>query len=147
VAGNSFTGTPTFADITADPFNITSGFGTVADLDGETYTIRVRLKYNPTLFIDQTYTLYGLNAGTIYVNHLASGANNGTSWTNAFTDLQSALANACSGAQIWVAAGTYKPTTGTNRNISFVMKDGVAIYTVGLPAPRPYWVIATGLLM
>jgi hypothetical protein len=57
VAGNSFTGSPTFANITADPFNITSGFGTTGDADGETYTIRIRLKYNPTLFIDQTYTL------------------------------------------------------------------------------------------
>ncbi|MBB3838358.1 hypothetical protein FHS57_002363 [Runella defluvii] len=53
VAGNSFTGTPTFADITADPFNLTSGTGTTEG----TYTVRVRLKYNPTLYVDNTYSL------------------------------------------------------------------------------------------
>lgn len=30
--------------------------------------------------------------------------------------------------EVWVAAGTYKPTAGTDRTISFYMKDGVAIY-------------------
>ena len=128
VSGNSFSGTPTFADITADPFSITSGFGTTGAIGGSTYTIRIRLKYNPTLFIDNTYTLNGLSAGTIYVNHLATGANNGTSWADAFTDLQNALANPCPSSQIWVSSGTYKPTSGTDRTLSFVMKNGVAIY-------------------
>ncbi len=128
VSGNSFSGTPTFADITADPFNITSGFGTSGDFDGETYTVRIRLKYNPDLFLDNTYTLTAPCNCTFYVNDDATGSNNGTSWANAFTSLQSALAAACSGAQIWVAAGTYKPTTGTDRNISFSMKNDVTIY-------------------
>jgi hypothetical protein len=57
VADNTFTGSPTFADVTADPFDISSGFGTVGDADGETYTVRIRLKYNPGLFIDYIYTL------------------------------------------------------------------------------------------
>jgi len=66
---------------------------------------------------------------TLYVNANASGANNGSSWTDAFTDLQTALSNFCSSVtEVWVAAGTYKPTTGTDRNISFVMKNGVGIY-------------------
>ena len=65
----------------------------------------------------------------IYVKANATGANNGTSWINAYTNLQSALNSACPGiAEIWVAAGTYKPTTTNDRNISFVMKNGVAIY-------------------
>jgi len=65
-------------------------------------------------------------AGTIYVNNDASGGNNGTSWTDAYTSLQSALTAASSGDQIWVAAGTYKP--GAARTNSFSMKNGVAIY-------------------
>ncbi len=65
----------------------------------------------------------------LFVKANATGTNNGTSWANAFTSLQSALASTCPGiTEIWVAAGTYTPTTTADRNISFVMKNGVAIY-------------------
>ena len=70
----------------------------------------------------------GAGATTIYVRAAASGANNGTSWANAFTSLQSALAAAASPDEIWVAAGTYKPTATTDRTISFALKNGVGIY-------------------
>ncbi|HRD80486.1 MAG TPA: hypothetical protein PLL53_06990, partial [Saprospiraceae bacterium] len=63
-----------------------------------------------------------------YVNAAAAPGGNGASWECAFQDLQLAIAAASSGHQIWVAEGTYKPTSGTNRNISFSMKDGVGIY-------------------
>ncbi len=65
---------------------------------------------------------------TRYVKWDASGDNNGTSWANAYTDLQSALSAAASGDEIWVAAGNYKPTTDTDRAISFNLKNGVKIY-------------------
>lgn len=68
------------------------------------------------------------HAATIYVKHNATGSANGTSWTNAHTNLSTALSNSSSGDEIWVAAGTYKPTTGTSRTISFEMEDGVALY-------------------
>ncbi|MFN8357684.1 MAG: choice-of-anchor Q domain-containing protein [Spirosomataceae bacterium] len=122
VSGNSFSGTPTFAAITADPLNLSTGTGTTAGA----YTVRIRLKYNPTIFVDQSYTLARPCNCTFYVKSNASGTNNGSSWTNAFTNLQDALATACSGAQIWVAKGTYKP--GTSRSASFSMKAGVKIY-------------------
>ena len=63
-----------------------------------------------------------------YVKWDAKGANNGTSWLDAYTELQAALTAASSGDQIWVAAGTYKPTAGTDRTASFQLKNGVAIY-------------------
>jgi parallel beta-helix repeat protein/predicted outer membrane repeat protein len=74
-----------------------------------------------------------LAAGSIiYVDADATGAHNGTSWADAFTDLQPALDAAVSGDQIWVAEGTYLPTheftPGNPRSVSFQMKNGVAIY-------------------
>ena len=55
-----------------------------------------------------------------------SGA--GTSWATAEKELQVAIDEAVSGDSVWVKAGTYKPTTGTDRNASFVLKEGVAVY-------------------
>jgi len=57
----------------------------------------------------------------------------GCSWGTAFPNLQDALAAATSGKQIWVANGTYYPDRGGgktlgDRNASFVLKAGVAIY-------------------
>jgi hypothetical protein len=64
----------------------------------------------------------------IYVKSNAAGVNNGTSWVHAFTDLQVALAAASNGDEIWVAAGTYRPATGTDRNATFQLKNNVALY-------------------
>jgi len=67
-------------------------------------------------------------AATCYVNFAATGTNNGASWANAYTDLQSALGNYPACLVIWVARGKYKPTATTDRTISFNVKPGVAIY-------------------
>ena len=64
----------------------------------------------------------------IYVNQSAAGNYDGTSWTDAYTDLQSALTAATSGEEVWVAAGTYKPTAGADRIATFQLKNGVALY-------------------
>ena len=50
-----------------------------------------------------------------------------TSWTDA-CELQAAITASQEGDEIWVGAGTYKPTSGADRAVSFVLKDGVAIY-------------------
>jgi parallel beta-helix repeat protein/predicted outer membrane repeat protein len=73
------------------------------------------------------------NAATRYVKQDASGANNGTSWIDAFTDLQPAITVAVSGDEVWVATGTYKPTSypnggSTSRYMHFSLKNGVAVY-------------------
>lgn len=51
----------------------------------------------------------------------------GQTW-EAACSLQYAISQPASGNQIWVAAGTYKPTSTIDRTISFVLKSGVAIY-------------------
>ena len=67
-------------------------------------------------------------AEVIFVNHAATGLNNGTSWQDAFTDLQDALNSFPTPDTIWVAKGTYYPTSGTDRYISYHLPNGVALY-------------------
>ncbi len=69
-----------------------------------------------------------LLASVIYVNAAATGANNGSSWTDAYVSLQSGLAAGGSGDEIWVAAAMYKPTATADRTISFALKNGVGAY-------------------
>ncbi len=72
--------------------------------------------------------------GIIYVDGSATGADNGTSWANAYTDLNSALTAAVSGDEVRVAAGLYRPAPpGGNQSNRFDIKSGVALYG-GFPA-------------
>ncbi len=73
--------------------------------------------------------LSGQVSNRFYVDEDAvAGNNTGQSWENAYTNLQQALLFSVSGDTIWVAEGTYFPTTGENRTASFKLKLGVAIY-------------------
>ena len=71
-------------------------------------------------------------ASTRYVDvNLATGANNGTSWADAYQGVlgvQTALTAAVAGDQIWVAQGTYLPTNTLTRSIHFNLKTGVELY-------------------
>ena len=75
--------------------------------------------------------VYGpARAATIYVNAARSddSGDGVTSWATAKQTLGAALSQAASGDEIWVVAGTYKPTTSTDQTISFVLKAGVGVY-------------------
>lgn len=72
------------------------------------------------------------------IYYVKPGANGDClSWSTA-CELQTALFNATDGDQIWVASGTYKPTTSSNRETTFDLKNGVAIYG-GFPADGGAW--------
>jgi hypothetical protein len=71
----------------------------------------------------------------IFVDDDADGANDGSSWPDAFANLQDALAVANYGDEIWVAGGVYKPDCNSanpngsgDRRTTFQLINGVAIY-------------------
>ena len=93
---------------------------------------RSRCRFAVGLFLGGL-CMSGAHAGaaTLFVDaNLVGGADNGTTWGNAYNGvlgLQKALTAAASGDQIWVADGTYKPDLA-NRSVFFVLKSGVEIY-------------------
>ncbi len=66
-------------------------------------------------------------AQTIFVNLNATGANDGSNWTDAYTDLKTALDNATTGQSLWVAMGIYNPHP-SDRTVFFEIKEGVQVY-------------------
>jgi autotransporter family porin len=67
----------------------------------------------------------------VFVNASAKIKNaDGKTWNTAFGNLQKAIDAAfiTGGGELWVAKGVYKPTVNNNRNISFEMKENVAVF-------------------
>ncbi|HEX4824274.1 MAG TPA: MopE-related protein [Candidatus Polarisedimenticolaceae bacterium] len=69
-----------------------------------------------------------------YVDSTAAGLNNGTSWANAFKELNEAIKLATPGARILIAEGTYLPDWNTfthvhsgDRTGAFLLKNGVTM--------------------
>jgi hypothetical protein len=71
-------------------------------------------------------------AAVKYVNvNLTTGADDGSSWANAYRTVDGinrAVTAAAINDEVWVAAGTYYPTATTNRNLALNLRTGVAIY-------------------
>lgn len=66
-------------------------------------------------------------ASVVFVNIASSPGGNGASWATAFNSVQSALAAAHAGDQLWVAKGTYVAPF-SSPTASFVVPAGVSLY-------------------
>ncbi len=74
--------------------------------------------------------LSGTSVERVYVNASSTASSpDGTSWNTAYQNIQDGidLASLYS-VDVWVAQGTYKPTTGTDRSVYFELKSGAALY-------------------
>lgn len=106
------------ADIYEDYAKVFIDYIISVDDDGETASFDVMTAATE---VDIPETVF-------YVAANATGENDGSSWDNAFVDLQEAIDEAYSqgGGQVWVAAGIYTP--GSERDDSFELKEYVGIY-------------------
>jgi uncharacterized repeat protein (TIGR01451 family) len=100
-------------------------------IPGQTITNRSRISYNigqarcsQFAEVDTQVCDCSECGRTIYVDRSATGSNTGTSWQDAYTNLQTALAAAYPCDQIWVADGTYTPSDPN----TFEVGNAVAVY-------------------
>lgn len=85
----------------------------------------------PILFVTTLVSILAQNASAqvVYVDDTATGANDGSSWANAFVDLHAGLNGATPGASIWVAEGLYRPAPpGGSTSVRYVVNAGVRVY-------------------
>ena len=92
-----------------------------------------RVRDNNYKLSDAATVTISVSGSRLYVNHLATGGNNGSSWDNALHSLQDALTFATCMEEIWVAAGTYTPDIGIgktpgDRSATFQLIENVGLY-------------------
>lgn len=80
------------------------------------------------------FSLQIRSQSVIFVDSSATGLGSGTSWADAYTDLQPALEAAQPGDSIWVARGTYHPgkeendvVSANSQRFTFSMRNGVKL--------------------
>ncbi len=82
------------------------------------------------LLLSFTFLLTFISSGfsaVFYVDHTATGSNDGSTWVDAFNTIEAAIDAATFGDQIWVAEGVYTPLT-TSSTDYYSLKNGVEMY-------------------
>jgi len=106
-----------------------------ADIDGDgDQDVLPGSQYNETLALYEN-TRVTTSDPVVYVDvDVEGGAEDGSSWSDAYPNLQDAITNVPSGpVNIWVAAGTYRPDEGDeptqgDRAASFTIPNFVQVY-------------------
>lgn len=125
--------------ITANPVSSTFTWTPqIADLGTHTVTFRATDVQGHILSCPISFEVVGQPLPPqkiLHVNDDAVGQSNGTSWRDAYPDLQLALAAASAGDHLWVAEGIYRPSdcggevcSSIHQEKSFELKTGVAVY-------------------
>ncbi|MEM8836282.1 MAG: FG-GAP-like repeat-containing protein, partial [Planctomycetota bacterium] len=74
------------------------------------------------VFLHDRVAAQGSTGSIVFVDSVATGNNDGSSWADAYTDLQDGLNDANTlffGAEVWVRAGGYLPVTGDDQEVTF----------------------------
>ena len=72
------------------------------------------------------YSVFSFSQNIIYVDIDAVGTNDGSSWSNAYNSLSTAISVSNNNDHLWVAEGIYSP--GNNRSNSFNITKNIQIY-------------------
>ena len=114
------------------PVEVTLGAGEDADYYRSSTLIWISAAGIPTAGVTATEADNEPVPTILYVDKTASGADFGTSWLDAYTDMMVALDTASIYSevqQVYIAEGTYYPAgPGGNRKTTFEIGNGLAVY-------------------
>lgn len=76
-----------------------------------------------------TLCFCGLMTAQVYVNANATGNNDGSSWADAYSKLQTAIDSSAANSELWIAAGTYFPQAVADLDtMTFTIDKPIALY-------------------
>ncbi|MEM9917633.1 MAG: choice-of-anchor Q domain-containing protein, partial [Bacteroidota bacterium] len=127
--GNNFSEDPVFADAAAGDFHPLRCSPAIdaGDNDALPLTFNADRDGKPRIS-NGTIDLGIYESQRIYVNSSATTNGNGQSWATPYNRLDQGVNNATAGDEVWVAAGTYKPSVSGNRALSFNIQSGAEVY-------------------
>ncbi|WP_231970259.1 InlB B-repeat-containing protein [Tenacibaculum jejuense] len=95
------------------------------DVSGSTNPITVTMNSDKTVIANFKFKIID----KVYVDENATGANDGSSWQDAYTKIQDALDNLPNRVkEIWIAKGTYTPHTSSRLTPFLLDKENIKIF-------------------